>query len=93
MRLFRLPVYELFALPLLTFAAEPENFAPRALQREPAIDFIDMPEALRGKYQYFTRADITKLRGTGYGRATTPLTEAVKDYVQNYLAPGKKLGD
>jgi ADP-L-glycero-D-manno-heptose 6-epimerase len=64
-----------------------------ALGREPKIDFIDMPEVLRGKYQYFTRADVGKLRAAGYARAMTPLTEAVKDYVQNHLVPGKKLGE
>jgi ADP-L-glycero-D-manno-heptose 6-epimerase len=64
-----------------------------ALGREPQIDFIDMPEVLRGKYQYYTRADIAKLRGTGYARAMTPLADAVKDYVQNYLGPQKKLGE
>lgn len=64
-----------------------------ALGREPQIDFIDMPEVLRGKYQYYTKADITKLRGTGYKRPMTPLAESVRDYVQNYLVPGKKLGD
>jgi len=64
-----------------------------ALGREPAIDFIDMPEVLRGKYQYFTQADIGKLRATGYDRAGTPLAEAVRDYVQGYLIPGKRLGD
>jgi len=64
-----------------------------ALKRDPAIDFIEMPEVLRGKYQYFTQADIGKLRATGYKRAMTPLTESVRDYVQNYMVPGKKLGD
>ena len=64
-----------------------------ALGREPAIEFIDMPEILRGKYQYYTRADISKLRGTGYDRPMTPLVEAVRDYVQGYLVTGKKLGD
>jgi ADP-L-glycero-D-manno-heptose 6-epimerase len=64
-----------------------------ALGREPAIDFIDMPEVLRGKYQYYTRADVTKLRGTGYERRMTPLPEAVKDYVANYLVLERKLGD
>jgi ADP-L-glycero-D-manno-heptose 6-epimerase len=64
-----------------------------ALGREPVIDFIDMPEILRGKYQYYTRADIAKIRATGYARAMTPLAEAVRDYVQGYLATGKKLGD
>ncbi len=64
-----------------------------ALGRPPQIDFIDMPEVLRGKYQYYTKADIAKLRGAGYERAMTPLAEAVRDYVQGYLVPGKKLGD
>ena len=64
-----------------------------ALGRPPQIDFIDMPEILRGKYQYYTEADIAKLRGTGYTRAMTPLAEAVRDYVQGYLVPGKKLGE
>jgi ADP-L-glycero-D-manno-heptose 6-epimerase len=64
-----------------------------ALGREPAIKFIDMPEVLRGKYQYFTLADIGKLRATGYARPMTPLAAAVRDYVQNYLVPGKRLGE
>jgi ADP-L-glycero-D-manno-heptose 6-epimerase len=64
-----------------------------ALAREPAIDFIDMPEALRGKYQYFTRADIAKLRATGYTRSMTPLVESVRDYVQGHLVTGRKLGE
>ncbi len=64
-----------------------------ALGREPKVDFIDMPEALRGKYQYFTKADVAKLRASGYVRPMTPLAEAVRDYVQGYLVTGKKLGD
>ncbi|MFT3782254.1 MAG: ADP-glyceromanno-heptose 6-epimerase [Nibricoccus sp.] len=64
-----------------------------ALGREPNIDFIEMPEILRGKYQYYTKADISKLRDTGYSRAITPLAEAVRDYVQGYMVAGKKLGD
>jgi len=64
-----------------------------ALGRKPAIRFIDMPAELQGKYQYFTEADISKLRATGYDRAMTPLSDAVRDYVQNYLVPGKKLGE
>ena len=64
----------------------------QALGREPQIDFIEMPEVLRGKYQYYTRADVGKLRATGYNRPTTALTAAVRDYVQDYLAPDRKLG-
>jgi len=64
-----------------------------ALGREPKITFIDMPETLRAKYQYFTKADIAKLRASGYGRPVTPLSDAVADYVRNYLVPGRRLGD
>ena len=65
----------------------------RALDREPKIEFIEMPETLRGKYQYFTQANIGKLRGAGYDRAVTPLAEAVADYVRNYLLTNRALGD
>ncbi|MBX3738005.1 MAG: ADP-glyceromanno-heptose 6-epimerase [Candidatus Didemnitutus sp.] len=61
--------------------------------RKPNIEFIDLPENLRGKYQYFTQADTAKLRATGYDRPMTPLRDAVHDYVQNYLTPAKKLGE
>jgi ADP-L-glycero-D-manno-heptose 6-epimerase len=64
-----------------------------ALALPPQIDFVNMPEELRGKYQYFTCADIRKLRSAGYDRPFTPLDEAVRDYVQNYLVPGLHLGD
>jgi len=63
-----------------------------AMGREPEIEFIDMPETLRDKYQNYTRADIGKLRDTGYDRPMTPLAEAVRDYVQNYLQPDRRLG-
>ena len=63
-----------------------------ALGRPPAIEFIDMPAEMRDKYQYFTRADISKLRQAGYARPITPLADAVTDYVTNHLVPGKRLG-
>jgi len=62
-----------------------------ALGREPEIEFVEMPMELRDRYQYFTRADISKLRSAGYERVVTPLQEAVRDYVQNYLVPGRAL--
>ena len=64
-----------------------------ALGREPNIQYIEMPEQLRGKYQYHTQADLTRIREAGYTAKTTPLDAAVADYVQNYLIPGKHLGD
>ncbi|OHE73043.1 MAG: ADP-glyceromanno-heptose 6-epimerase [Verrucomicrobia bacterium GWC2_42_7] len=64
-----------------------------ALNLPAAIDFIPMPESLRAKYQYFTQADISKLRSVGYTKEITPLASAVTDYVKNYLAVGRYLGD
>ena len=63
-----------------------------ALGREPRIEYIDMPEAIRDKYQYFTQADIHKLVATGYGQPITPLEDAVRDYVVNYLVPVRTIG-
>lgn len=64
-----------------------------ALGKEPQIDFVDMPETLREKYQYYTCANIDKLRGSGYTAPVTTLEESVRDYVQNYLAHDARLGD
>jgi ADP-L-glycero-D-manno-heptose 6-epimerase len=51
-----------------------------AINRPADIRYIDMPEVLKGKYQYFTEADTTKLRQTGYQKPFTELEEAVRDY-------------
>jgi len=48
------------------------------------IDFIEMPETLRGKYQYFTQADMSKLRAAGYTRPFTSLEDGVADYIRSY---------
>jgi ADP-L-glycero-D-manno-heptose 6-epimerase len=64
-----------------------------ALDREPEIEFVEMPENIRGQYQYHTCADISKLRETGYATATTTLEDAVRDYVTGYLVPHRRLGD
>lgn len=53
------------------------------------IQYIDMPEDIRDKYQYFTEANMQKLRGVGYTDAFYSLEEGVGDYVRNYLAKGK----
>jgi ADP-L-glycero-D-manno-heptose 6-epimerase len=52
---------------------------------EPRIEYIEMPETLRGKYQYFTEADLTNLKVAGYPHLPTCLEEGVLDYIQNYL--------
>ena len=63
-----------------------------ALGQEPNIEFVDMPEILRDKYQYFTEAKIAKLRSCGYKDEFFSLEEAVRDYVTGYLAPDRRLG-
>lgn len=49
------------------------------------IDYVDMPESIRNAYQYFTQADMTKLRAAGYDRPFTSLEEGVRRYVTEYL--------
>ncbi len=49
------------------------------------IEYVEMPESIRSQYQYYTKANMTKLRNAGYEKQTTTLENAVKDYVQNYL--------
>ncbi len=58
----------------------------QAMGKAPRIEFIDMPEDIRDRYQYFTEAPMDKLRAAGYDRPATSLEEGVRDYVQNYLA-------
>ena len=53
-----------------------------AMKVKPSIEFIEMPEILRGKYQYFTQADMSKLRAAGYTAPFTPLEHAVAEYVK-----------
>ena len=62
-----------------------------AMNKNPNIEYIEMPESLRDQYQYFTEADITNLRKAGFGKEITALEDAVKDYVQNYLQENKYL--
>jgi ADP-L-glycero-D-manno-heptose 6-epimerase len=59
------------------------------IDQTPAITYIDMPEDIRDKYQYFTEANMAKLRKAGYGDAFFSLEEGVDDYVRNYLSKGK----
>ncbi len=61
-----------------------------ALDREPRIRFIEIPEDLRSRYQYYTVADTRKLRAAGYTEPFTPLEAGVREYVQSYL--GAKAG-
>jgi ADP-L-glycero-D-manno-heptose 6-epimerase len=62
-----------------------------ALDVPERIEFIEMPELLRPKYQYSTQARIERLRGCGFVAPITTLDDAVRDYVINYLKPGRVL--
>ena len=62
----------------------------KALDKTPDIRYIDMPDTLKGKYQYFTRADMTKFNALGTGCGARPLESAIADYVQNHLVPESK---
>jgi len=56
----------------------------RAMELPVRIDYVEMPETLKGKYQYFTEATMSKLREAGYTRPFMSLEEAVTDYIRNY---------
>ena len=57
----------------------------RALGKEPQIDYVPTPEHIRDKYQYFTQADMSKLREAGYDKPFTKLEDGVTTYVQDFL--------
>ena len=65
----------------------------KAMDKPVNIEYIDMPDHLRGKYQYYTCADISKLRAAGYAAVVTPLEDTVADYIRNYISKGRFLGD
>jgi ADP-L-glycero-D-manno-heptose 6-epimerase len=56
------------------------------------IEYIDLPENLREKYQYFTEANLSKIKSAGYSEPTITLEDGVSDYVKNYLLKGLYLG-
>lgn len=56
-----------------------------ALGTRPNIDYVDMPEQIRGSYQYFTESKVDRLRRAGYNGGFTTLEDAVKSYVGDYL--------
>jgi len=60
-----------------------------ALNKQPDIQFVDTPEDIRDKYQYFTEANMTKLRKAGYHHPFTSLEDGINDYVRNYLLAGR----
>lgn len=61
-----------------------------AMGLKPKISFVDIPEDIRDKYQYFTEADISKLRQAGYDKPFVNLEQGTADYVKNYLTQGMR---
>ena len=57
----------------------------QSMDKEPNISFIDTPEDIRDTYQYFTEADMSKLKSIGYDRPFHTLEEAIEDYVKQFL--------
>ncbi|PZR02083.1 MAG: ADP-L-glycero-D-mannoheptose-6-epimerase, partial [Flavobacterium psychrophilum] len=60
----------------------------KALDKPENIDFIDTPADIRDKYQYFTEANMAKLKSIGYVKPFHTLEEGTEDYVKNYLMKG-----
>ena len=60
-----------------------------ALDLEPKIEYIEMPEDIRDKYQYFTEANMQKLKDAGYNDNFYSLEKGIDDYVRNYLDKGE----
>ncbi len=63
----------------------------KALKLEPNIEYVAMPDHLKGKYQYHTEARMSKIHAAGYDRQLTVLEDAVADYVVNHLDPHRHL--
>jgi len=63
----------------------------KAMNREFAVEYIDMPVSIRDQFQYRTCAKIDKIRNVGYSKPITSLEEAITDYIQNYLYSNKRL--
>jgi ADP-L-glycero-D-manno-heptose 6-epimerase len=63
----------------------------KALGKEPNIIYVEMPDNIKNQYQYFTEANIKKLRGAGYGKEMMSLDDSVGDYIVNYLSKDKYL--
>jgi ADP-L-glycero-D-manno-heptose 6-epimerase len=82
-------IYNLGSGKARTFA-DLANSIFTASGKPPVIEFIDTPEDIRDKYQYFTEATMTRLRSIGYSKPFTSIEDGVSDYVRQYLVPHKR---
>lgn len=64
-----------------------------ALEKPERIEYVEMPDTLRGKYQYYTQAEVKRLAAAGWSKSAMSLADSVKDYVRGYLVPDARLGD
>lgn len=64
----------------------------QALDKEPQIEFVELPENLVNQYQYYSKANLGKLKEAGFKREIMNIKDSVCDYVQEYLVPDKYLG-
>lgn len=58
----------------------------KACEKPPKISYVEMPNSLKHKYQYYTEADVSKLREAGYTKEFTSLEDGIREYVENYLS-------
>jgi len=70
---------------------EAANAVFKAMGKEPNIEFIDMPDNIKNQYQYFSMANLSKLKNAGYKKECMKLDDAIIDYVKNYLILDKYL--
>jgi len=63
----------------------------KALDKKPEIEFIDMPDNLVNQYQYYSKANLARLKSSGYNRKCMTIEESVRDYVREYLVKDKYL--
>ena len=64
----------------------------KALDKPAKIEYIDLPDQLADKYQYFTKAKLDKIKKAGYSQKISSLEDGVTDYVKNYLVQNNYLG-
>ena len=67
------------------------NAVFKALGKEPHVEWIDIPDNIKDQYQYYSRANISKLKVSGYENAIMKLEDSIGDYVKNYLVEGSYL--
>ncbi len=63
----------------------------KALDKKPEIEFVELPDELKNQYQYYSKADLSKLKASGYDKEIMTIEDSIADYVKNYLVEDKYL--